>query len=149
MQRPRILPPVYLAGAIGLMLLLHVLAPLSQMIVGAKRWEGLIFCAAGVLLGVWAARSFARHGTTIKPGEVSSQLVTNGPFRFSRNPIYIGMIVMLAGVAVLLGSLTPWAVIPLFFWTIRRNIVPVEEAMLTDAFGEKYRRYQKRVRRWV
>lgn len=149
MKRPRILPPVYLLAAILLMLGLHYWLPVRQLISWPWRWVGAALCGAGLFLGIWSVMSFVRHKTTIKPGDVSSHLLTEGPFRFSRNPIYLGMVLILAGTALLLGSVTPWAMIPLFIWMIGRNIIPVEEAMLTEAFGDSYRQYQSRVRRWV
>jgi protein-S-isoprenylcysteine O-methyltransferase Ste14 len=80
---------------------------------------------------------------------VSSALVVDGPFRFTRNPVYLGMVLFLFGVGVLLGSLTPFLVIPLFALVIDRRFVRVEEAMLTKAFGPSYSAYQSRVRRWL
>lgn len=149
MKRPRILPPVYLLAAVLLMLGLHYWLPLRQLITWPWRWVGAAVCGAGLCLGIWSVMSFVRHKTTIKPGAVSSHLLTEGPFRFSRNPIYLGMVLILAGTALLLGSVTPWVAIPLFIWMISRNIIPVEEAMLTETFGDSYRQYQRRVRRWL
>jgi len=149
MQRPRILPPVYLLGAIVLMAAAHFLVPVRLLVGWPWRWSGVVVFTAGLSLGFWAVRSFARHETTIKPGEESSHLMTGGPFKLTRNPIYLSMVLILAGLALLLGSLTPWFLIPLFIWLISRNIIPVEEHMLTHKFGDAYRQYQGRVRRWV
>jgi protein-S-isoprenylcysteine O-methyltransferase Ste14 len=148
-KRPRILPPVYLLLAILLMFALHYLVPIRHVIAWPWRWIGVALIVAALSFGCWAFISFSRHKTTIIPGEVSTRLMTDGPFQLSRNPIYFGMIFILAGVAIWLGSLSPWIAIPFFVWMIRRNIIPVEEAMLAEAFGDDYKQYQQRVRRWI
>jgi protein-S-isoprenylcysteine O-methyltransferase Ste14 len=94
-------------------------------------------------------RRFKRAGTTIRPFEDSSALVTDGLFAFSRNPIYLGAVVGLLGIFVVLGSLSPLAVIPPFVTIIRARFIAVEERMLEAAFGDAYRDYMKRVRRWI
>jgi protein-S-isoprenylcysteine O-methyltransferase Ste14 len=104
---------------------------------------------AGLVPGLSAVRSFFRHKTTLIPGGVSSHLVTEGVYRFTRNPMYVGMTVVLAGAAMLFGSLTPWLLVPLFVLAIDRDVIPFEEAVLVAAFGEEYRHYQSRVRRWI
>jgi protein-S-isoprenylcysteine O-methyltransferase Ste14 len=146
---PRIYPPVYLLAAILGMIALHLLLPGATLIASRWRWLGLSPIAAALTLGAFAVRLFRRHQTTIKPGEASSHMLTSGPYRFTRNPIYIGMTLILGGVAVILGSLTPWLVLPLFVYLIHRNIIPVEEQMLEHTFGEPYRQYRARVRRWL
>jgi protein-S-isoprenylcysteine O-methyltransferase Ste14 len=149
MKRPRIMPPVYLLVAVIAMIVLHFLLPVRQWIVDPWRWVGAAPILVGLGLVLWVAGLFRRHHTTIKPGDVSSQLVTSGPFRISRNPIYLGMVCVLVGIAVALGSLTPWLVAPVFVALIARNIIPVEEAMLAEAFGSQYADYRARVRRWI
>jgi protein-S-isoprenylcysteine O-methyltransferase Ste14 len=76
-------------------------------------------------------------------------LVTHGVFAFSRNPMYLSMMLGLLGVFVALGSLTPLAAVPVFFLIIRRRFIAVEERMLEEAFGDDYRAYKSRVRRWL
>jgi protein-S-isoprenylcysteine O-methyltransferase Ste14 len=143
------MPPVYLLGAIVAMVALHFLFPIGQIVSGPWRWIGLAPAAVGLAIGGSAASLFRKRKTTIKPGDVSTSLMTDGPFRFSRNPIYVGMVCLLAGVAIGLGTISPWLVIPFFVAAISLRIIPVEEAMLHEAFGESYREYQLRVRRWI
>jgi protein-S-isoprenylcysteine O-methyltransferase Ste14 len=143
------MPPAYLLAALLMMMALHSLLPVRQLLTWPWRWLGLLPMMVGLMWGGWSVRIFARRKTTLKPGAVSTSLVTDGPFRLSRNPIYLGMVLVLAGAAVLLGSLSPWAVILPFVWLIGRNIIPVEEAILSEAFGEPYRQYRQRVRRWI
>lgn len=104
---------------------------------------------AGLAVVLWSARLFAAKKTAIKPFEVSSALVIEGPFRFSRNPMYLGMITLLSGVAVLLGSLSAWLTPLAMFITLQKIFIPAEEAMMETAFGKEYREYKRRVRRWL
>ncbi len=147
--RIRIVPPVYLLAAIIGMVLFHNFAPGMMLIPRPWNWLGIIPVASGLLLGGFAARLFARHKTTIKPGHVSSSLLTSGPFRRSRNPIYVAMTILLIGVAILCGSVTPWLLVPAFFLVIAVNVIPVEEAMMSETFGDDYERYCAQVRRWI
>jgi protein-S-isoprenylcysteine O-methyltransferase Ste14 len=105
--------------------------------------------ALGAALVLWPAGLFNRAGTTIRPFERSSALVVSGPYRLSRNPIYLGMATMLAGVGVLAGSLTPFLVVPAFMGLIEMRFIRKEEAMLQEAFGAEYAAYRARVRRWI
>ncbi len=98
---------------------------------------------------LYAAGLFRKNRTAIKPFKESSALVTQGPYRFTRNPMYLSMLISLTGAAVVLGSVTCLLVLPLFAWQIATRFIRVEEAMLTERFGEPYIAYQKRVRRWV
>ena len=143
------MPPVYLLAAIAAMVALHYLFPGKQILDAPWRWLGAAVIVAGLGLGVWAAVLFRRRRTTIKPGDVSSALVTDGPFRISRNPIYVGMTSILIGTAIALGSLTPWLVVPVFVALVGYNVIPVEETMLAEAFGQSFADYRAKVRRWI
>jgi protein-S-isoprenylcysteine O-methyltransferase Ste14 len=102
-----------------------------------------------ILVVVYCAGIFQRKGTTIKPFEESSYLVDGGLFGYSRNPIYLGMVVVLLGLWCVLGSLTSLLVIPVFVWLIQEKFIKEEEKMLEDKFGEEYREYKAKVRRWL
>lgn len=147
--RVRVMPPVYLLAAVMAMAVLDWLLPGGGVLPTPWRWLGLIPLIGGLLLGGWAARLFRKHQTTIKPGHVSNQLMCEGPYRLTRNPIYVGMVLVLAGVAALLGGVAAWFVLPVFIWVIARNVIPVEESMLTERFGQEYHDYRARVRRWI
>jgi len=145
----RIYPPVYLLLAVILMIALDRLLPLRRVVPSGVRPIGVALLVLGLVLNVWAAGLFARAGTAIKPLQPSTALVTHGPFRMSRNPMYLGMAVMLVGVAMLLGSLTPFVVVPAFVLLIERRFIRREEAMLDGTFGAAYAEYKRRVRRWI
>src|SRR4051794_26157024 len=98
-MRKRLLPPVFLLASIILMVGLHYLLPMARVLFFPWTRIGIVLIAAGLALGAAGAMTIKRHGTTIRPFEVSSSLVSSGVFAFSRNPIYVGMIVLLVGLA--------------------------------------------------
>jgi protein-S-isoprenylcysteine O-methyltransferase Ste14 len=110
---------------------------------------GALLIAIGLGVLVWAAATFARVGTPIKPFEESTHLVTRGMYRVTRNPMYLGMVVFLLGIAVLFGTISPFIPIPLFVWLIQTNIIRFEEAALERTFGDEYKEYKQKVRRWL
>jgi len=144
-----VLPPFYFLGGIAAMVALDRFVPVVTLIEPPITYLGWVLFALGIAIAFAVNWRFKRAGTTIKPFEDSSALVTDGPFAFSRNPIYLGAAVGLLGIFVVLGSLSPLAVIPAFVYIIRTRFIAVEERMLEDAFGDDYRDYMKRVRRWI
>jgi steroid 5-alpha reductase family enzyme len=99
---------------------------------------------AGVALNLVADGAFHRAGTTVKPFQESSALLTDGVYRYSRHPMYLGFVLILIGVAILLGSLTPWVVIPVFAVLMEVVFIRVEERMLAEKFGPAWLAYKKR-----
>ena len=148
-RRLRMYPPTYLLLAIGLMVALDRYLPGVVLLQGGWRWVGAGLFVAGLAVDSGCALYLLFHRTTIIPFRESEKLLTGGPYRVSRNPIYLGLTVALAGVAVWLGSLTPWLAVPLFVWAIDRQVIRREEAMLTATFGEEFEAYCRRVRRWL
>jgi protein-S-isoprenylcysteine O-methyltransferase Ste14 len=103
----------------------------------------------GLVLGFWSRSLFLRNSTTLQLYEDPASLVTSGPFRHSRNPIYLGMASILAGVAVLQCTLVALLFPVLFVIVIDFFIIPGEERKLENLFGERYQEYKKSVRRWI
>ncbi len=145
----RLMPPAYFYAAAGAMAALHLLVPAWVWLAGAGRLLGLIPLIAGTALAVIGSQMFQRAGTTIRPYQRSEVLVTSGAFAVSRNPMYLGMVMGLTGIGVLLGTLTPLAVIPIFVWAIQARFIAAEERMLRERFGAEYETYQRRTRRWL
>jgi len=145
----RVLPPTYFFLAIVAAAGFHFLAPGCVVIPWPWKLIGCLGVGGGAALTGLTEAAFKRHGTTIKPFEESSALMTSGPFRFSRNPMYLGIALILAGIATLFGSLTPWFAVVAFCVLIDRRFIRVEESMMEATFGEPYREYKKRVRRWI
>jgi len=147
--RGPLIPPVYGLAALLLMGVLHVFLPLMEFGAPGARYVGVAVMALGLVLPLWASHLFKRVRTGIVPFTPATFLVLRGPYRFTRNPMYLGMTIMLLGVAVFLDTLAPFAVIPLFVVAIDRRFVRAEEAMLEQVFGSAYLDYKARVRRWL
>ncbi|MEE3330661.1 MAG: isoprenylcysteine carboxylmethyltransferase family protein [Myxococcota bacterium] len=144
-----IMPPFVLLGHLVAQGVLHLTVSGPQLFSGAANALGLVFIVSGIAMVLSIASAFSREHTTILPLQVSDQLVTGGLFEYSRNPIYLGMTTILLGFALFLGSATPMLIVPIFPWWIGRNIIVHEERMLEERFGDAYRNYKQRVRRWI
>jgi len=149
MNHSRVMPPTYFLLALLAMVSLHFFLPVFEIIPSPWTMIGVIFLLAGILLSLAGDHLFRQVGTTIKPFEESAALVTKSVFRISRNPMYLGFALLLTGAAVLLGSLTPFVVIPAFVLAIDRLFIRTEEKMLLEKFGQDYLEYQLQVRRWI
>jgi protein-S-isoprenylcysteine O-methyltransferase Ste14 len=147
--RVRIYPPVYLLLSALLMVGLDLVLPFGDVIPSGFRKLGAGLMVAGLALDIWAAGLFNRAGTSVRPLEPSSALVTRGPFRLTRNPMYLGMVVMLVGLGLVLGSVAPFAIVPAFVLLIEHRFIRREEAMLEGTFGAAYAEYKSKVRRWI
>jgi protein-S-isoprenylcysteine O-methyltransferase Ste14 len=145
----RILPPVFFLLALAAMVALHYEFPGPQWIVAPWRYAGAVVIAAALGWVIWAAVLFKVAGTAIRPYQQSTALVTSGPYRVTRNPMYLGMAAVLLGTGIFLGSAVPLAVVPLFVVLIQLRFIRMEEGMLEAAFGQEYRDYKSRVRRWI
>ena len=145
----RQLPPTYFLGAIVAAVALHFLLPVRQLLLFPWRLIGIAPLLIGIVLNLVADKSFKKHDTTVRPFEESSKLVTGGVFGITRNPMYLGMSLILLGIALLLGSATPLIVVVVLPVLFDRVFITPEEKMLEDEFGDDFRRYRKRVRRWI
>jgi len=137
-------PPVWLIGfVVAAWGLARLWAPLGDVLL----WPGRGLVAVGIALIVWSALAFRRAQTTIVPHQPPSALVEAGPYRFSRNPIYLADLVILAGAALILGA--PLALILLvpFREVVLRLFILPEEAVLERALGPAYLDYKARVPR--
>ena len=146
---PRFYPPVLLLMAVVLMVALHYVLPVARWLAWPWRALGALPIAMALLVGFWGAVQFRRHDTTIIPFEQSTALIAKGPYRYSRNPLYISMTLILVGLWILLGSLSPVVVVPLFVWWISTRFIANEERHLEAQFGRTYLEYKTKVRRWL
>lgn len=149
MKSLKVLPPTYLLISILAMVALHFLFPVATLIPLPWNLLGLIPLALGLALNFSADKAFQRAKTIVKPFEESTVLITDGVFRLSRNPMYLGFAFVLVGVALILGSLMPWLIIPLFVSLMDVVFIRVEERMLAARFGQVWLEYKTRVRRWL
>ena len=100
-------------------------------------------------LAVWFARTMRSADTTLRIDKPVSSLVQNGPFRYSRNPGYLSLTMIYAGIAILRNALWAILLLPLVLHVIQREVIEREERYLQRTFGEEYLAYKRRVRRWV
>jgi protein-S-isoprenylcysteine O-methyltransferase Ste14 len=147
--RHRIIPPIYFFAALLAQAALHRFAPIAAIVPSPLNLAGAALVAAGLALTLWAAGLFRIARTPVRPFEPSTALVTSGVYRLTRNPMYLGMVVVLLGAALLFGTLAAFVPVPLFLWQIQRKFVVPEEAFLEGIFGEPYLAYKGRVRRWI
>jgi protein-S-isoprenylcysteine O-methyltransferase Ste14 len=145
----KLLPPVYFYLLLAMEAGLHYLLPLGQIIGWPWRAIGLVPIGFGMIINMLADRLFKQKQTTVKPFEPPGALIVNGPFRLSRHPMYLGMAAVLVGVAVVSGSLAPFAGPALFIGLMELVFIQQEEKVMQETFGEQYRQYKRRVRRWV
>ena len=146
---PRDVPPVWLLLALACIWLLHWLAPGPVLIAAPWTWLGYALAALSLAFMVGAALLFRRLGTGVRPFSPATMLVAQGPFRFTRNPMYLGMVGLVTGIAFGVGSAMPLLVPPLFFALLDRRFVRNEERFLRERFGSAYDDYCRRVRRWL
>lgn len=109
---------------------------------------GALFAMGAVMAG-WGLTIFHKARTTTVPGESSVRLVTWGPYRFTRNPMYVGPSLAYLGEAALLRQIWPVLLLPLTLAYLNWTVIPVEEAKLQEAFQDQYQQYRVSVRRWV
>ena len=146
-------PPLLFASAffIGWLLHLYALPLWPTMASGVSRAvqvAGGTMVVAGLVFAYWGILTFWRRRTAIYPNRDASTLVIEGPYRFSRNPMYSGMIVAYVGGAAVVQSMWPLVLLPVAIVALYRLVIMREERHLAEAFGESYREYQRRVGRW-
>jgi protein-S-isoprenylcysteine O-methyltransferase Ste14 len=149
MQKKKPLPPTYFNSSILLIVIVHYLFPIIRFIYFPWNLLGLLLLAAGGVLNLLADKDFKRYKTTVKPYEYSSALITNGVFRISRNPMYLGMALLLFGESILFGSLSSFFVSIIYLFLMDFIFIRPEERMLLEKFGEEYITYKNKVRRWI
>jgi protein-S-isoprenylcysteine O-methyltransferase Ste14 len=143
------LPPTYLLIAIAVMVGLHFMFPIVTIVSLPWNLLGIVSLVVGVVINIGADNRFRRANTPIKPFEEPTALVTSGMYQVSRNPMYLGFVLILVGIALLLGSIMPYIVIPVFMILIEKSFIRVEEEGLEQKFGLQWLAYRQRVRRWV
>ena len=123
--------------------------PLYQYIHEPLAFAGVAAVLMGIAMAALAAGAFKKAGTGIKPFDEATLLVQSGFYRFTRNPMYLGMFLMLTGVAFLIGSVGAALPVLLFVVIIRNHFVLAEERFLEASFGQQYLIYKSSVRRWL
>src|SRR5499433_3085049 len=143
-------PPVAWAVAVLAGLSLNWLMPLPFVPAAIPAgWLGAVVFALALALFAWAIATLTRAGSNVPTNLPTTTIVDTGPYRFTRNPIYLGMVLGLIGLAIVLNSLWPLLTLVPFALVIRYGVVAREEAYLERKFDDVYRHYRARVRRWL
>lgn len=143
--RPPFLAALCLLGALAV----DTLLPSAPLIASPWCRVGWVVIGAGVTLVIWAMRTFRRRDTPIDPNQTPTELVVSGPYRLTRNPMYLALTLVLLGIGLLCGR-WPYLLAPLaFMGLITRLRIPAEERQMAELFGAEYQAYRKRVRRWL
>ena len=148
---PRVLvfPPLLFGGTLVLGLVLHWIRPTPVFPPVMARLLGLLILALSGLLARSAEAAMKRAGTNIPPNQPTLSIVTDGPFRFTRNPLYLATTGLYVGIALLVNALCPLVLLLPMLVMLDWGVVRREERYLEGKFGDSYRDYRARVRRWV
>lgn len=151
MFKLKIPPPIYMLLTASLMWMLNQWLPIVEVIEISWRPLGYLAISMALVIDGLSLIKFIRSRTSINPmrPEGTEILVVSGMYQYSRNPMYVGLLFLLSGWAILLGSLSPFILLPLFVWTIFTQQIQPEEKILGDKFGAAYVDYKKSVRRWI
>ena len=147
--RVRLIPPVVYFAPFSVMWALHLWRPWTVPGAITLTVAGLALVLLGIALTVWAVTTMTRAHTTVIPWDEVSAIITNGPFRLSRNPIYLADAIAYLGATLLIHSWWPFVLLPVILWVMRRQVIDREEAYLAERFGDAYREYRLQVRRWL
>ena len=145
----KILPPTHFYIYLVISILLHYAIPIIQVFNYPYYLIGFLFFIIGTGLNIWADILLKKQKPTVKPYEKPTTLIETGAFKISRNPMYLGLAVILFGAGFILGSATSFVGVILFVAAMEIAFIPQEEKTLLEQFGEKYQVYKKKVRRWI
>jgi protein-S-isoprenylcysteine O-methyltransferase Ste14 len=142
-------PPLVYAGVFLIGLLLQLLLPLPRIARAYSPSLAGILALAGILLLIGSLRKFWSAGTHARHTRPTTAMVTSGPYRLTRNPMYVGVLCLYLAVACWLRQLWPVLLSPVVVWLLTTYVIRPEEAFLARQFGSDYEAYRGRVRRWV
>lgn len=145
----KIMPPTYFMFLLLLSIVFNFIFPIHKLIMPPYSYLGILFIIFGIVMNIWSDSLFKKIKTTIKPHEMPTSFVASGPFKISRNPIYLGLTSILIGTALILGSLIAFFIPIVFIIIINMLFIPMEEKNLEKIFDKEYTDYKKRVRRWI
>jgi protein-S-isoprenylcysteine O-methyltransferase Ste14 len=148
-KHQKLYPPTFFNLSVLLIILIHFIFPIEQIIDGYLRFISLPFLIFGISVNLLADNEFKSYKTTVKPFHESDNLIEDGIFSISRNPMYLGMTFILLSLAIFLGSISPFVIVLIFPLAMLKYFIQYEEEMLSKKFGERWDLYSNRVRRWL
>jgi protein-S-isoprenylcysteine O-methyltransferase Ste14 len=143
------LPPLILGAGIALGLILNFFWPAKFLARGVAVPLGLLIVVGAITIGILAVREMHSANTPLDVRKAPTRIVTSGVFQRTRNPIYLGMVLLCAGIAFLADSLWLMVIVPLLAVVLQKGVIEPEEFYLEKNFGEEYLRYKEQVRRWI
>jgi len=145
----KLLPPQLFYISVAAMLLLNIYFPFAEFIYFPFNLYGILPLIAGFAIAIIGKEKFEEAGTNIKTFNQPDKLVTDGLFKYSRNPMYLGFISALFGICILLGSISPLIVVVTFAIITDRWYINFEERVLVNKFPQEYVSYKSKTRRWI
>ena len=145
----KIMPTTYLLIALVLILILHFSFPVSHVLIGLWKLIGLVPLLLGIILNLLADQALKQHNTTVKPFQESNALIVDGVYGITRHPMYLGFVLILIGISLLLGSISPYIIVIFFAVFVEFVFIRQEEEMLEDSFQEAWVQYKSKVRKWI
>jgi protein-S-isoprenylcysteine O-methyltransferase Ste14 len=142
-------PPLIYAGALALGLVANKLYPMAFLPRAVSRVLGLPLIFGGLTIGLLGFREMRRAETNVDPYKPATAIVTEGPYRFTRNPLYVGMTLVYSGITALFNAFPAAMLLPLALAVMRGGVIEREERYLERKFGDEYLAYKARVRRWL
>lgn len=148
-QLKKKISPKYLNIFFVLPFLFHLILPIIRIINEPFKFVGIAPFLLGIILNIWSLRVLMENTTTIDFNGITTNLVTTGPFNFSRNPIYLSGVIILLGIAIFLGSLITFVFPVVLLLIMDKFYIPFEERKLEGIFGDEYLKYKQKVRKWI
>lgn len=142
-------PPLIVAIPLIAGLVANWMRPLPIFSGSAGLWIGILLVITGLSLIATGVVEFSRAKTAVVPFSPTTAIVSSGPFRFSRNPLYLGFVLIYAGVCLAMNTWWPLFLLPVAILVLRRGVIDREERYLERKFGAGYTDYKARVRRWI
>ena len=141
-------PPIWAVLCVFLSWMFAQFLPIVDLSGFYASWLWILLLVVAFIYIIWAEVEFLRHKTTVIPRRSASALLTTGPFKISRNPIYTGYALIILSIALKLGSLSAFLPLPFFVWIITMRFIIGEEAALLKVFGNEYSEWSQNTRRW-
>jgi len=145
----KIIPPFLFLICIVIMVAIRNLSVIKEIIPKPFNYAGIALIIFGILITIIVRKGFEKIDTEIHTFKNPRKLVTNGLFKFSRNPIYLGFAISLFGVWILLGTILPILWLLLFIVVTNTYYIPFEERIMENVFGNEYKKYKSKVRKWI
>jgi protein-S-isoprenylcysteine O-methyltransferase Ste14 len=145
----KIMPTSYFLILLLLLIPFHFILPIVKLNYSPYNYIGIVLILFGGFINLWTDALLKKGETTVKPHLKPSNLIISGPFKFTRHPMYLGMLSILLGAAVIAGSLVSFIFPLIYIGLMEILFIPMEERNLVEAFGEGYTEYRKKVRKWI